>query len=104
MQSYYKGPTEKLKTKVNSLIQTLHMTIEPSILKQTGHFTPAYMYGNPKVHKNIQDPKLRPIISQISTQTYNLSKYLKRIIALYIPRQYVLATIPAVTSEAGSPR
>ena len=45
-----KDPTEKLKAKVNSLIETLRTTIEPSkpLPKQTGHFTPAYMYGNPK--------------------------------------------------------
>ena len=89
-----KDPTEKLKMKVNSLIQTLHMTIEQSksIPKQTGHFTPAYIYGNPKIHKNIKDHKLRPIISQVSTPTYNLSKYLKRIISPYMPRKYVLAS------------
>ena len=34
----------------------------------------------------------RPIISQVSTPTYNLSKYLKRIIAPYMPRKYVLVS------------
>ena len=60
-----KDPTEKLEAKVNSLIQTLHMTIEPSksLPKQTGHFTPAYMYGNPKVHKeSTPNLNLKPTI------------------------------------------
>ena len=48
-----KDPTEQLKTKVDSLIHTLHMTIESSksISKQTGHSTPAHLYGKPKFHK-----------------------------------------------------
>ena len=77
-----KDTTEQLKTKVNGLIETLHMTIEPSqsIYKQIGHFRPAYIYGNPKIHKNTENPELRPIISQMTTPTrmyeYNYESYL----------------------------
>ena len=63
-----KDPTEQFKPKVKSLIEILHMKIEPSksIYSQKGNFTPAYLYEIPKVHKSIQDPKLKPIISQVS--------------------------------------
>ena len=69
------------------------MAIEPSksIPKQTGDFIP-YIYGNPKVHKSIQDPKLKPIISQVSNPKYNLSKYLKKIVSPYMPHKYALAS------------
>ena len=55
-----KDPTEQHKTKVDNLIQTLLMTIEPSksIHKQTRHFTPAYLYGNSKVLKKHSRPQI----------------------------------------------
>ena len=70
------------------------MTIEPSqsIYKQIRHFRPAYIYGNPKIHKIIENPNLKPIISQATTPKYNLSKYLKCIISSYMPRKHVLAS------------
>ena len=85
---------EELKTEVNSLVQTLFMTKElpKSIQKQKGHINPIYIYGNLKVHKSIHYSKLRPIISQVSTPTYNSSKYLKQLIAPYTPRKYAPPT------------
>ena len=45
-----------------------------------------------KILKSIENPKLRPIISQVTTPTCNLSKYLKHIISPYMPRKHVLAS------------
>ena len=70
------------------------MTIEPSqsIYKQIGRFEAAYIDGNPKIHKSMENTNLIPIISQVTTQTPNLPKYLERIISPYMPRKHVLAS------------
>ena len=76
----------QLKTKLYSVIQILHMTVESSqsIYTQIGNFRFAY--------KSIENHKLRPIISQVTTQTYNQPKYLKIIISPYMPREQVFAS------------
>jgi len=52
-----------------------------------GYYEPGYLYGNPKIHKRLIDPPLRPTISQIGTVTYSLAKYLNSIITQYMPKQ-----------------
>ena len=46
------------------------------------------MYGNPKIHKNITNPPLRPIISQIGTPTYEVAKNLNLLLKSYLPEKY----------------
>ncbi|XP_076029861.1 uncharacterized protein LOC143018389 [Oratosquilla oratoria] len=82
-------PTRKLKVKVNNLITTNnaaldHLHIPPIV----GEFSPGYIYGNVKTHK--PNCPLRPIISQIPTPTYRLSKLLNDIIIPYIPKKFSL--------------
>ena len=33
------------------------------------------MYGNPKIHKDKNDPPIRSIISQIETPVYEIAKF-----------------------------
>ena len=73
-----KDPAPELKTELNKLISTANARNDCYIPKILGHFEPGYIYGNPKIHKNINDPPLRPIVSQIGTVTYNLAKWLNR--------------------------
>ena len=42
-----------------------------------------------KIYKNTEDPLVRPIISQISTPTYDITKSLYKIIVQYIPKRHM---------------
>ena len=55
-----------------------------------GYYSPGYIYGNPKIHKNLEDPPLRPIISQVGTPAYDISKTLNDIMKKYIPAKYIV--------------
>ena len=61
-------PTEAIKRKLNSLIAKANKN---SIIfsKITEHFEAGYIYGNPKTHKDKNNPPLRPIVSQVGTVT-----------------------------------
>ena len=55
--------------------------------KRESHYEPGSMYGNSKIHKNLENPPMRPIVSQIGTITYETSKQLKALIVPYMPRR-----------------
>ena len=84
-----RDPTETLQRKVNKLIaaansQSRNKTLTPIV----GSYSTGYIYGNIKTQKN--GNPLRPIISQVSTPTYQTSKQLDAIIKPYIPKTYSL--------------
>ena len=82
-----RDPTSKLKLKANKLIDTLNSVQgDIKIDKIVGDYTPGYVYGNVKIHK--QGNPLRPIISQCPTPTYQLAKTINKIISPYIPNDY----------------
>ena len=84
-----KDPTDKVKTQANKLISSLNASENNlNISKIIGDFQPGYLYGNIKTHK-LGNP-IRPIISQVTTPTYQLSKALNSILTPYIPAQYML--------------
>ena len=84
-----KNPTTSLKTKANKLIESLNSVQDDiKIPMITGEYKPGYLYGNIKTHKN--GYPVRPIISQVLTPTYQLSKTLNSIITPYMPAQYSL--------------
>ena len=68
------------------MVNSNSKTIKSS--KRVGKYEPGYIYGNPKVHKRLTNPPLRPIISQIGTVTYDIAKELNVIISKYIPHKY----------------
>ena len=76
-----KDPTNELEIELNKRIDTIN-TVQYNIhfKKLTGNYTSAYIYGNPKIHKNKLDPKLRTIISQVTSPIYELSKQIYEII------------------------
>ena len=67
------GNKKKLVGSINALMKTDKVT---SII---GEYKPGYLYGNAKIHK--KDVPLRPIFSQYPTPTYNLAKFLNKLIA-----------------------
>ena len=48
------------------------------------------MYGNPKIHKDPNNPPIRPTISQIRTPVYDVAKYVNEIIVKYMPKQFII--------------
>ncbi|XP_076031088.1 uncharacterized protein LOC143019335 [Oratosquilla oratoria] len=84
-----RNPTENLKKKLNNLITGVNAEIGGTkFSKLVGDFQPGYFYGNVKTHK--ENNPLRPIISQISTPSYQVAKILHNIISPYIPTTYSL--------------
>jgi len=86
-----KDSTENIKKDINGIIDTVNAKCSGNIFsKLEGHYSPGYMYGNPKIHKNIEDPPLRPIISQIGTPVYDIAKKINELIVQYMPKKYVV--------------
>ena len=86
-----KNPSEPLKKSVNALIDEA-LAANPNafkVLKKViGDYSPGYMYGNVKTHK--EQKTLRPIVSQITTPTYRTAKQLDSVIKRYLPQGYML--------------
>ena len=88
-----KDPTDTVKKKLNTIIETINTVGNNlNITKRIGHFTPGYLYGNPKIHKNQHDPPMRPIISQVGTVTYETAKALNDLLKQYIPTKYIISS------------
>ena len=84
-----KDPTEGLKREANLLISAQNSVQDCiKIPKIVGDFSPEYLYGNCKIHK--PNNPLRPIISQVTTPTYNLAKFINKIITPFMPTKYSL--------------
>ena len=82
-----KDPTESLKQQANNLISTLNAAVDDlKLSKIIGEFSPGYIYGTIKTHK--ENNPIRPIISQIPTPTYQLAKRINEIITPYMPTKY----------------
>ena len=82
-----KNPTNQLKSKINKLITAnnaeLNSTKPPKIISD---YKPSYLYGTVKIHK--PNHPLHPIISQILTPIYELTKAIKQLILPYLPHKY----------------
>ena len=83
------NPIEPLKKKINGLIDAINLTTNNSpLMKLVGHYKPGYVYGNAKIHKNLSDPPLRAIISQIGSPAYDISQKLNNLLKKYTPNKY----------------
>lgn len=84
-------PSLKLKDKLNKLIVANNaLANNKKLPKLVGEYHAGYIYGNSKIHKNANDPPLRPIISQIPAPTYTIAKEINKIIEPYLPTKYIL--------------
>ena len=77
------NPTPKLEKKLNNMLKGQWEAMEINRigydrLRATYSATPK-LYGVPKIHK--PEVPLRPIVSSIDSPTYNLAKFLTRIIS-----------------------
>ena len=85
-----KRPYNQIKTRINQLITIANNFGTKYFASIRGHFTPGYLYANPKIHKSMHDPPIRPIISQVGTVTYDLTKTLCNIISPYMSRNFMI--------------
>ena len=54
-------PTDKLKTELYKLITPANKSGDPmKFTEREGFYEPGYIYGNPKIHKSLTEPPLRP--------------------------------------------
>ncbi|XP_076032005.1 uncharacterized protein LOC143019913 [Oratosquilla oratoria] len=84
-----RNPVDRIRKKVTDLINNANAVIDGvKFHNLQGHYEPGYFYGNVKTHK--PGCKLRPIISQIPTPTYQLAKQLNDLITPYIPTLHSL--------------
>ena len=75
---------EKNKKKLNDIIQVVKEKSKRTIFnKVIGKKSPGFIYGTAKIHKNVENPPLRPVISTIPTPAYEVSKVINRIISKY---------------------
>lgn len=85
------NPIPAMKKTLNLYIDSINAAnSDVKFKKLIGHYEPAYIYANPKIHKNIHDPPYRPIISQIGTPVYDISKQINSIIVKYLPKKYIV--------------
>ena len=89
-QKISKNPCENIKSKINNLIDRATSETGQSmpLKKIVGDYSPGYIYGNVKTHK--PGEKLRPIISQVTTPTYQTAKQLDKLIKKYLPQGKML--------------
>jgi hypothetical protein len=92
-------PTKQLKVKLNKLITACNSVVDHvHFPKLEGDFSPGYIYGNVKVHKNQSDPPLTPIISQVTTPTYPIAKKINQIIQPYLSTRYSIKSTDELLS------
>ena len=61
-------------------------------LRRVGNFADGHLYGLPKLHKNIEAPPLRPIISMSGTVTHDIAQFLNNIIRPYLNSAHIVTS------------
>ena len=88
-QKISRDPTHDIKIRANVLIAGVLAADPQSSVKQIiGDFSPGYIYGNVKTHKD--GCPLRPIISQCPTPTFELAKFLVGTLSAYCPSTHTV--------------
>ena len=85
--------TSLVKQKLNKLINEIKKD-SPYLyykLRRVGDNKSRHLIGLPKIHKNADDPPLRPIISMCGTVTHETSHYLNSIIRPYNDTCYIVS-------------
>ena len=82
-----KNPTNQIKSKINKLITANNAELNriklPKIIVD---YKPDYLYETIKIHES--NHPLRPIISQIPTPIFELTKTIKQLITTYLLSKY----------------
>jgi len=86
-----KDPTDSIERKTTALPKKSSITEETRRQLGPACSRPSRLYGLPKIHKGVP---LRPIVSNIGSSTYQLSKHLSRLL-----NQYTGKTAPHVKNS-----
>ena len=86
-------PTDSIKSRLNILIKEANKFEDMKFKKREGQYSPGYLYGNPKIHKSVINPPLRPIISQVGSVTFETSKQLNELIIKYLPIKHSVRSV-----------
>ena len=81
-----------MKKKINNIAKEFKEESEYifKLLKRVGEYNQGHMYGLPKLHKNIENPPLRPIISMTGTVTHDIAQYINSLIRPYLCNNYTV--------------
>ena len=87
-----KSQSEKIKKSINEIAKPFKDNNKFLYYKfrRKGHYNNGHLYGLPKVHKNTENPPLRPIISMTGTVTHDIAQFLNNVIRPYLNTTYVL--------------
>ncbi|XP_068212593.1 uncharacterized protein [Palaemon carinicauda] len=97
------NPIKENKREANKTIETINAVTNAIHFQTiTGDFSPGYLYGNVKTHKN--GNPLRPIISQCPMPTYHLAKRLNSLLTPYVSdKDSVASSAKFLSKVKGSP-
>ena len=82
----------EVKKKINDIASQFKETNNNDlfkVLQHTGDYANGHQYGLPKVHKNSNDPPLRPIINMSVSVTHDVAQHINYLIQLYMNTQHV---------------
>ena len=90
-----KDPTKPLESKIQGILRKLKSKITDQEYKHLYPTCsqPGKLYGTAKIHKlpingNLHYLTLRPIVSNINTSTYNLAKFLSKLLSPFRQSDY----------------
>ena len=88
-------PTKPLESKIQGILRKLKSKITDQEYKHlyATCSQPGKLYGTAKIHKlpingNLNYLTLRPIVSNINTSTYNLAKFLSKLLSPFRQSDY----------------
>ena len=92
-EKFTKLPTDLsniLKNDIKNIFTRVNRENNSNLIKISDHYEPSYLYGNPKTHKNKENPPLRRIASHLGTVTYKTANLLNETIFKYLDKKYMV--------------
>ena len=98
-QKLNKDPTKTMERNIENILRKIKSKLTINKYKQLypSGSPPRKFYGTEKIHKlsndsNVEKLPIRPIISNIGTATYNLAKYLSKLISPLSSSEYTVSS------------
>ena len=78
------------KNNINRIAYEIKNKTIQNKIKRIGFYNLGHIYGLPKIHKNPENPPLRPVISMCGTVTHEIAQYLNSIIRPYLNNSFMV--------------